>query len=192
MYDGKLLFAKLARHEKTDPSIICDMANRELRFKLKSGAVIPWFRISAFGSVPMPSHVTKRFRNALRRLLNLCGVNNIPIHFPVETAEKRNYYQKVVGKRCLVRLSSQNLETWLTDHGASSFVVGDWSQDFQSRVRDSKVAAKVRTECTGRKTIVCPAVVAKAPKDGTEKKAKCGRCTACANKNVDVVYPAHG
>jgi hypothetical protein len=71
------------------------------------------------------------------------------------------------------------------------------------RVEACRSLAKARYEATGRNTIVCPAVVTsfkhKLCRDPQEKprmkaladKAKCGNCTACANGNIDIVYPAH-
>jgi len=70
----------------------------------------------------------------------------------------------------------------------------------------AREAAAAWARLTGRKTIVCPAVVvsflsrSKSTNGGRSPeqladwraRAKCGSCTACALAHVDVVYPAHG
>jgi len=58
----------------------------------------------------------------------------------------------------------------------------------------SRALARARTEKTGRKCIVCPAVVVSFNHRHDKArlaKAKCGNCTACAHGHVDVIYPLH-
>lgn len=196
---------KLLRHEDLGPETLCRRALAELKKTYSRGKKVPWLRISAFGSVPLPENATTEFLNALRELLDYCDMQNIPVHFPVESQAKRDFYQCEVGTRATVRLSAQSDTIWLTDSQPASFVAGTTDMSRLERLDEAKRVAVLRREATGRKTIVCPAVASRYLEFKRRKlagdpnarnatgspRAKCGACIACSQAGTDVIYPAH-
>lgn len=180
--DRSQLYAKLKRHEEMPQHLVVSRAMSEVDMLVASGHRIPWFRFSAFGSVPnIPPH---NFWDLVKRLVTL----NIPVHLPVETFDKAKVYRFALGNlNVAVRQSITDPAQWTTTPGAVSVVAGNMGMKFQQRIALAKTMAAARRTSTGRKTIVCPAVVSR-----NNPKAKCGSCTACANPEMDVVYPMHG
>lgn len=158
---------------------------------------IDWVRFSSAGSVPekndIPLHERKRFEILLRLFCKLVRDAGAKIHFPVETETKRDYYQGIVGELAVVRLSCHSAKAF-EEQSPSSTVVGKHITNKTSkqvkldRLNFARELAKSRYLKTGRKTIVCPAIVANVLK---RDPIHCGTCDACANKNIDVIYPLH-
>jgi len=215
-HDRVQLKDKLARHEVLPASTIVGRALIELsRLKLYGKQLPPWFRISTNGAVPAPADALadRRFIPLLRDLLAFCKTNGIPVHFPVETAEKHAFYTAQCGDLVTVRESIQThdmspctIQGHAVPHGAASFTAGEHvgkGSDKRKRILAAAVAAAAAWSArTGRKTIVCPAVRVsflsrykngKTNEDNRawRESAKCGNCTACSMSHVDIVYPAH-
>jgi len=198
---------KLIRHEKMPAYAICGMALYEIQKLVSRGKVIPWIRFSTNGSLPSASAVRndKLFKTQFRVLVQWCVNHGIPIHIPVESNRKARFYRSLVGDLVTIRESVQNEKRFNTAVGAVSIAVGAGLK-LRERIDYAKRAAKLRSDKTGRKTIVCPAVMAsfkfKLKNRGLDaaaksklktrySKAKCGACTACANSLTDIVYPIH-
>jgi len=203
--DRTQLANKLIRHGKTNPAMICGRAIVEVKNILKRGFTIPWFRFCTNGPLPSVKKARKNklFQTQFRALVQLLVANGIPVHLPVESNQKARFYRSLVGDLIIVRESLQNPRRFNTAKGAVSFVVG--SGTFANRVEMARAAAKERTEKTGRKTIVCPAVVAgfkarsiprslpiieKENLKARYSQSKCGSCPGCS-VDCDVVYPSH-
>ncbi len=199
---------KLQKHEDIGADYLTKKALSELQGKIKNNPdSVKWLRISVSGSVPQPKDITHDFRDSLRELMTFCNQQNIPIHFPVETNQKARVYRRIVGNRAIVRESCHTEEQFVKTDGAVSFVAGNTDMSKSERIEDAKRIAGLRRNQLGRKTIVCPAVAAKyityerAREKGMSHKeaqqlessplAKCGNCTACAEENIDVIYPLH-
>jgi hypothetical protein len=207
---------KLERHEKLPASQIVGRALVELsRLALHGKRLPPWVRISTNGAVPAPADALadRRFIPLLRELLAFCKTHSIPVHFPVETAEKHSFYTAQCGDLATVRESIQThdmnactIGTHAIPNGAVSFTAGETvgkGGNKRKRILSAAVSAAAAWSArTGRKTIVCPAVRVsflsryKNGKTRDENRAwresaKCGSCTACSMSHVDIVYPAH-
>ncbi len=204
--DRKGLADKLRRHETMPAFAICGAALLELKDIKRRGHVVPWVRFSTNGSLPKPSEVRENrlFRSQFRTLVKWCVDNGIPVHIPVESYDKARFYRSLVGDLVTIRESIQNVKRFDTAVGAVSIAVG--TGKLRERIDTARKTAKSRTDSTGRKTIVCPAVVTsfkfklenrglnvidKENLKSRYSKAKCGACTACAQNDVDVVYPIH-
>jgi len=180
--DRQALAAKLARHDETEPAALVAVAAHELAAR---GWRLPWFRVSAFGSVP--AAVPAGFRRMMERLT----AAGTPVHLPIETARKaRTYRQALAGSGAVVRESVATRRRWLSAPGAVSIVAGSMEEPPRDRITAAKRTAAERTAATGRRCIVCPAIAAVHLRTGSTG-AKCGACTACAAAGVDVVYPVH-
>jgi len=211
---------KLGRHESTTPHKLVGSALVELeREAMYDQPARPWFRFSTGGSLPSKRRATadRRFVPLLTMLLAHLHKRGTPVHLPIESAAKARFYRGVVGCLAVVRESLQTsnmcpdtIATHAIPEGPCSFTAGeDVPAGPRKRLRviaAARAAAAAWSKRTGRKTIVCPAVVvgwlsrSKSTCGGrTEEQvaewragAKCGSCTACALKHIDVVYPAHG
>lgn len=198
---------KLARHEAMPAWQICGKAIVEINDILRRGHVIPWARISTNGSLPKANKARKDklFCSQFRSLVKLCVENGVPVHIPVESNKKARFYRSIVGDLVTIRESVQNVKRFESAKGAVSIAVGA-GEKLRDRIEIARETAKTRTENTGRKTVVCPAVVAsfnyKLKNRGLKQvertelktrysKAKCGACTACAQSTIDIVYPIH-
>lgn len=181
--DRQGLTRKLERHAAAGADAVLEAADRELAAR---GYRAPWVRLSAFGSVP-PTPPER-----LRRLLERLRDAGTPVHLPVESPHKARRYRQAVGDVVAVRESVATLRRWRTAPGPVSGVAGSMADTPRERVADAKVAAADRARRTGRRVVVCPAVAERALRGRRATgSAKCGRCTACADPGVDVVYPAH-
>ena len=176
------LVPKLERHAAAGAAAVVAAADRECaerRYRL------PWFRFSAIGSVP--AAVPDGFRRLVARL----AAAGTPIHLPIESARKANRYRRALeGLGVAVRESVTGLRRWRSAPAACSIVAGSMSDSPRERVEAAKRYAADRTARTGRRCIVCAAVAARFLRTGSTL-AKCGRCTACADPRVDIVFPAH-
>lgn len=201
-HDRKQLLGKLQRHQAMGAAQVCGMAILEVQRLVDKGIVIPWFRFSTAGSLPPAGNANKLFLRQLRALVSVLIINGIPIHIPIESAEKTEFYREALaGLNVVIRESLQAEGEHLTREGAVSFRAGAEITSGKNirarRVERARIEAKKRFELTGRKTIVCPAVVSgwkrRAGKRGELKAAaiKCGSCTACSVGHIDVVYPHH-
>lgn len=203
-HDRQQLAAKLERHEAMSPSLLCGKALLELKAHIEEGRRIDWLRISTNGAVPKwnSRSCTPLFKSQFKALLMFCKANGILVHFPVETFEKAEGYRSLLEGVACVRESVQDPEAFVDAPGVVSTSTGHGLPLLQ-RVEASRALALRRYTETGRKSIVCPAVVSsfklKLERDedrrevlrDRSKKSKCGSCTACANGRLDIIYPAH-
>ena len=209
--DRVQLASKLERHGKLPAAQVCGAALIELQALEAKGKVIPWVRISSAGSVPQIEDVTALFISQMRTLLTWCKSRSIPVHFPVETIAKADFYRALFGDLVTVRASLQTDAEFLTYRAAASYVVGRDITEGKAirarRIEAARTMARERYLATGRKTIVCPAITSdwmrrsariNAKKNGTDAgrfadKIKCGKfgCNACENPLIDVIYPQH-
>jgi len=216
--DRQQLADKLVRHESLPASVVTGKALVELSRAILHGATVGWLRISTNGAVPKPADALadRRFIPLLREFLETAKRAGIPVHFPVESAEKARFYRERVGDLVTIRESVQThnmgpdtIERHDVPAGACSFTAGEnvgAGPNKRGRILAAAAAAAAAwAQRTGRKTIVCPAVRVsflartKAGRGNRTAEqvaswragAKCGSCTACALAHVDVVYPAH-
>jgi hypothetical protein len=196
--DRTQLAAKLKRHQEMPPALVLGKTLLEIQQIVNRGKRIPWVRISTNGALPIPEKVrfNKLFRNQLRALLSYCASKGIPVHIPTESFGKARFYRSIVKDLAVVRESIQGgLKRLKTATGAVSYVAGDQGMTRLERVDAARSAAKARRESTGRKTVVCPAILnswaARRDKSKLNARAKCGACVACAARDVDIVYPLH-
>jgi hypothetical protein len=119
--DRQNLAAKLARHEATDAAELCRHASLEL-WQMKTPP--PWLRISTDGSVPKPADWSDGFRAAFRGLIKMAVSQNVPVHLPVESADKAAAYRQLVGDLVTVRQSAQSEADFVVLDGAVSTVGG--------------------------------------------------------------------
>ena len=216
--DRAPLADKLERHESLPGSAIVGRALVELSSMLLRGAVIPWFRFSTNGALPSreQARTDRRFVPLLRELLGKLRGAAVPVHLPVESAEKAEFYRSIVGDIVTVRESIQTPDMTpdtIANHpipsGACSFTAGEGvgaGPNKRARILAAAAAAAAAWAIrTGRKTIVCPAVrvsflartkAGRGARTAEQVRrwragAKCGSCTACALAHIDVVYPAH-
>lgn len=217
-HDRVQLAEKLDRHESLPPSQIVGAALVELSRAIIHGKAPEWLRISTNGAVPEPADALadRRFIPLLREFLGTAAAAGIPVHFPVESAEKAEFYRRHVGDLVTIRESVQTADMsaeTISEHaipsGACSFTAGEnvgAGPNKRARILAAAAAAAAAwARRTGRKTIVCPAVrvsflsrtkTGRGARNAEQVKqwrnaAKCGSCTACALAHVDVVYPAH-
>lgn len=202
--DRALLRAKLARHDRMAPARVIGKALLELQDLVNRGKRVEWVRISTNGSVPQwdTPGCSALFKTQFMTFLRYCKANNILVHFPVETKEKADRYRELLGDLAVVRESVQCPTAFVLADGAVSSSAGA-GLPLLDRVELCRGIAHERVCATGRKTIVCPAVVSgfklKVESDSGKRelrianagKAKCGNCTACAQPHIDVIYPAH-
>lgn len=216
--DRQQLADKLGRHEALPASIVTGKALVELSRAILHGSTVGWLRISTNGAVPKPAEALadRRFIPLLREFLETAKRAGIPVHFPVESAEKAAFYREKVGDLVTIRESVQthNMGADTIEHhdipkGACSFTAGEHvgaGPNKRARILAAAAAAAAAwAQRTGRKTIVCPAVrvsflartkAGRGLRSAEQVKswragAKCGACTACALAHVDIVYPAH-
>ncbi len=190
--DRQGLLNKLKRHEQAGAVRVAKRALKEIQHLIKSGTKIPWVRFNTAGSFPQPRDASLTFLNIMRELLELLDQNNIPVHAPVETKEKAEFYRKEFGWRVVIRESAQSTKRFLTGRTPMTMVAGEGDMSRKERIKSSKLMAEMRFERTGRRTFVCPAVSASfLYREADNSKAKCGSCTLCAQPGVDVIYPLH-
>ena len=187
--DRQSLAAKLARHDATAAADLITAAMVELSYRAYR---LPWFRISAFGSVPA------RVPSNMRRMLEKLVTAGTPIHFPIETARKASRYRRALdGVGVAVRESVASMRRWRIAPEACSIVAGSMQQSPRERIKVAQVVAGIRRKDTGRRCIVCPAIstsfirLQRNEKAQSVRAIKCGTCTACACPKTDAVYPVH-
>ena len=165
---------------RTHPATICNQAILWLRLR----RFCPWFRISVFGSLPHVSVArrSKGFREAFRAMVREAIAIGAKVHIPVESPIKAKYYQGIVGDLAIVRESVQSERRFINHLAPISFVVGKNGDKKRDKLIKAKQLIKKRYEKTGRKAILCPAIVG---------SSKCGKCTACSVACVDVIYLKH-
>lgn len=197
-HDRQQLAAKLLRHDAMPAWKICGIAMIELQDMESRGKLPPWVRFSTNGSLPMPGDVSSLFRSQLRALVIWLTSRGVPVHLPIETHEKADFYRGIVGDIVTVRESLQDTGSHKTTSGPVSWVAGSTihgKNTFRRRVQAARDECRERIQAAGRKAIVCPAVVASflaRMKDGTvNEKAKCGSCNACSLAHIDICYPMH-
>ena len=217
-HDRVQLAAKLSRHENLPASTIVGRAMVELSALVGRGRAVPWLRVSTSGAVPTPAAAAadRRCLPLLREVLTVAKNAGIPVHFPVESAEKAEFYRSAIGSLATVRESIQTPDMTpetIANHpipsGPVSFTAGESvpaGPNKRGRILAAATAAAAAWSArTGRKTIVCPAVrvsflsrtkAGKGSRTPAEvvawrDRAKCGSCPGCAVETYDIVYPAH-
>ena len=147
--------------------------------------VAPWVRFAAFGSIPAPHELTLQDFRHLRTIG--ASLDHTKVHFPTETLAKADML-KVAGftPRVSVATNVHQLASVLeAGHVASCAVRGDkLARGKNKRAHSAQAITFMRElKSQGINAKVCPAVAG---------NAKCGDCTACADKLVQViVYPMH-
>jgi hypothetical protein len=150
--------------------------------KLKAA---PWVRFAAFGSIPAPHELTLEDFGNLRTLG--ASLDHSRVHWPTETLAKADML-KVAGftPRVSVATNVHHLPDVIkAGHVASCAVKGDkLARGKNKRSHSAQAITFMRDlKAQGINAKVCPAVAG---------NAKCGACTACADKAVQViVYPMH-
>lgn len=200
-HDRVQLFRKLKRHEAMPASQVIAQAIGEIAHRLfQKRETIPWVRLSTNGSLPNPRQAArdKPLRGRLKALLTMCRQNSVPVHIPVETERKAAWYRALIGDLAVIRESAVSVKRFLKARGAVSIVVGEKVQTRKQRVQAARLVAEQRREATGRKVVVCPAILNSWASNPCNEKpipanprAKCGACTACAQPLVDIIYPLH-
>ena len=183
--DRKPLAAKLERHETAGGDEVSERAYAEARahrFRF------PWFRFSAFGSVPdaVPADLV--------RLVGSLADAGTPIHLPIEDPDRVDRYREALPDSVAVRLSVPIADpAWMEIPGPISTVAGSMDTAPLERLAAAKLAARARRDATGRRAVVCPAVASSTYRRRGRAVAavKCGDCVACADPSTDIVYPAH-
>lgn len=190
------LAAKLDRHEDEAPAAIAAKAEREILAMDILGNRPPWFRFSAFGS--LPKNPRGKTAAAIRQLVKTVAGLGIPIHCPVESSAKARQYRALFrgirysggpldGGKIVVRQSVPNAD-WKKTRGACSTVGGSMERPPLSRLHES---AAILSDRSGRNA-VCPAVAAKYARGAAGEAHHCGRCTLCADDRIaGIVYPVH-
>ena len=174
---------RLLRHERIPPENLNYLAIAELNTIKR----LDWFRFSAFGSVPKSKdYRRKAFRASMDKLFTAL-VKKIGradrIHLPVESHAKAKAYREMADPHGIcVRESLQSTSRLKDLRGPASIVVGTADQTPAERHKQVlKMATELRSK--GLSCVGCPAVL---------RDSKCGQCTACADKRVDlVIYPLH-
>lgn len=184
--DRSQLAAKLDRHESAGGDEVSARAYAEARahrFRF------PWFRFSAFGSVPDTPP-----RDLVRMVEELASAGT-PIHLPIEDPDRAARYRAALPDSVAVRLSVPIVDPeWMRSDGPVSTVAGSMDESPMDRLAAAKNAAARFMGATGRRAVVCPAVASTTYRRRGRNVApvKCGDCTACADPTVGaVVYPAH-
>ena len=183
---------KSGRRRALSPVQLVNSARLQIRHKRRC-----WARISSRGSVPKVSKARKiaGFIPAFKALISEIVESDSPLHFPVESARKREFYQSICDEAkpgaVVVRESVHSRRSAIGKTGINrSYVVGA-SYDglgIAGRIEKARaLACKIRTN--GETAIVCPKIK---PRNHSGRVAKCGECTACADRSVLVVlYPKH-
>ena len=149
-----------------------------------------WFRVSVLGSLPKISQAKKEkgFEAAFRNFLKAVIESGSKIHIPVEDWQKATFYSKLAEGLAVVRESCFTRERVKKTTNAASMVIGVKGTPMAQRITECREFAKELREL-GKTAVVCGAVK---PRNWTGRKTKCGDCTACSEKTVDVVlYPLH-
>jgi len=179
-HDRANLRGKLERHESAGADAVLSMAWHEMALRAWR---VPWFRFSAFGSLPA------RVPAGLRKFVAQLKKAGTPVHLPIETARKATRYRNALGDLVTVRESVANPRRWREASGPCSIVAGSMEQRPAERIETARELATIRREKTGRKVTICPAIVSTFNK--SPNRVKCGQCTKCADPDVDIVYPVH-
>jgi hypothetical protein len=151
----------------------------------------PWIRISAFGSVPPVSRLSRLQRDLVGSFLRVLEQRDpATLHFPVETSEKQEAYR--VGKyfpRLSLGLnpSIRRISGWLQKGRPIAMTYGPETLEpgyTRAAIPGSKTLAReLRRKFPDHNIKVCPAIAG---------NAKCGACKLCALDGADlVIYPLH-
>lgn len=195
--DRKALATKLQRHQKLGAAQVVGKALLELQQLTSKRKRIPWIRISTNGSVPQPGDMTPLFASQFRALLNFARSQAIPVHLPVETPTKARIYRKLFGDLATVRESADDVARFLRARVPVSCTAGKPGTSYRLRIAAARKLAARKRKRSGRKVVVCPAVLntfvsrGKGNEHKRNKRAKCGVCVACACPDTDIVYPLH-
>ena len=194
--DRKNLARKLERHQEMPAALVCGAALVELQRLELLEAMPPWVRISTNGSVPQVADWEPLFMAQFVALLQWLADREIPVHLPIETAMKAKAYRQLVAGLVVVRESCEhNHPRFVRAAGPVAAVAGRAGTTYAERIAAARKLAERRRRRSGRKVIVCPAILRNWAEWGKPKRsgraAKCGHCTACAAAGVDVVYPYH-
>lgn len=169
----KAYYKKLIRNRRTDPVNLLNGAAHEL-----TDLPLKWFRFSVSGSLPLLYSLKykKAFYDFCKSLID----RNVKIHCPVESKRKASLYRSIVADLpIVVRRTIQKKSELTTFNDCAAYVVGDTPG--KHNIGPAFELAKELRQT--KSVVVCPAI---------HSDSKCGKCTACANKGVDIVlYPLH-
>lgn len=145
----------------------------------------PWIRASAFGSIPAPEQVTDEQYSLLQTFA--AGIDNPNLHWPVETLDKARLLRSVgFNPRYSAGLDmSKAVSAVIQGFNTSLVVEGPKKARGKNKRKHSEPAFIAMRDLTsqGITSKVCPAIAG---------SAKCGACTLCADKDIDVIiYPMH-
>jgi hypothetical protein len=177
-------------------------ANLEYLFKvlgnhaptIKRIVSAPWIRFSAFGAFPDPSMLSetaianfKKFATQLKPKIEQ-GV----VHFPTETLSKYNFLKSLGFKP---RLSFQrNVDAAISFPGLSSIMVRE-EKRFTGNLIDRRPVHSLevlrRISQSGKRGKICPSIVNKKIKCGTDPKKDIRGCIACGSDVDIIIYPEH-
>jgi hypothetical protein len=187
------LLTKLRRHERTNPTVLVRQALLEIQRLVNHNRPPCWLRISTGGSVPGPLEATPSFVHGLRVMVAYCNEHDVPVHFPVETTGKAEFYRLALDRHIVVRESVTDDATFLVASGPIAYTAGRPDQTRRLRVEACRQLAKARKIMTGRPSLLCPAITSRflSTDNKPDPRFKCGKCRACVCPGLDVLYPLH-
>lgn len=191
-----VLLNRLTQLLKLSVADICLRAMSELHNLLQIGINIHHVRFCSAGSMRQFASLSRRDRLMFVRFAQWLAHHIPTTWLPIADELEARQYSRLIGKWITVRHSVSN-DRFLSCTTPCSTVVGQVGQTWHSKLAQAYELAKCRLAATGRKTIVCPAIVqAWQYRWGHGKnapKAKCGSrgngCDACCNRNLDIVFP---
>ena len=144
-----------------------------------------WIRCSAFGSIPDPAEITQEQTNLFKQIGQ--GINNKLLHWPVETLDKARFLRSVGFNPRYSAGLDKNKAICATIMGFNTSLVVEGTKLARGKNKRIHSAAAFDTakdlNKRGIRAKVCPAIAG---------SAKCGDCTLCADKQVQVIiYPKH-
>ena len=156
----------------------------------KQGKPIPWIRFSTFGSVPnrpLRPHEIAAFVSLVRSF-----PGKSPVHFPVETRQKRDRFKAILWAHGLqdrleIRLSCQSDKAMMEEFSAgnaASRIVSNGATKRERLANAQKLAKRL-----GPGARVCPAIASTVLR--RPRPVKCGDCTLCAQFGGMILYPEH-
>ena len=145
----------------------------------------PWIRASAFGSIPAPDKITDKQYKLLETFA--AGITNERLHWPVETLDKARLLRSVgFNPRYSAGLDvTKAISAVIQGFNTSLVVEGPKKARGKNKRKYSEPAFIAMRDLTsqGINSKVCPAIAG---------SAKCGACTLCSDKSIDVIiYPMH-
>jgi hypothetical protein len=181
-----------ARKEKNYPFLFQVLGNHTPTIKKIVNA--PWVRFSAFGAFPDPSMLSDTDRENFGKLATHLKplIDDGRVHFPTETVSKYSFLKSIGFKP---RLSFQrNVDAAISFKGRSSVMVKE-EKKFTANLKHRKPIHSLETlrkiNASGKRAKICPAIVNKKIKCGTDPKNDIRGCIACGSDVDIIIYPEH-